>query len=58
MIIMKWEGYGRKWSRPISKNYPTIYLERRGQPQKNSVTIADLWAKIQTRDLPNTKQEC
>jgi hypothetical protein len=39
---MNWKGYGRKWSEPNLKYYPSICLEELKKVLKTSVRIADL----------------
>jgi hypothetical protein len=49
------EGSGRGL---ILREYPRISLEGLRKLQKPSVRIAGIRAKIWTRELPNTKQDC
>jgi hypothetical protein len=54
---MNWEGCRRKRSWPNWMPYPDVYWRDWGQLRNISLRLANLWADIWTRDLPNTKQE-
>jgi hypothetical protein len=44
--MMNWKGYGRNWSWPNLRYYPSIYLEGLRKTTKASEGIACLQAKI------------
>jgi hypothetical protein len=50
------EGSCLSW--PSLRHYPNIWLEGLRKTTKSSPRIADVRAKIRTRNLSNTKQEC
>jgi hypothetical protein len=58
LLMMIWEGCGRKRLWPNFKA-PSWHLPvRTERNHENHVRIAGLRAEILTRDLPSTKQEC
>jgi uncharacterized protein with HEPN domain len=51
-----WKGFGSGRGL-ILRYYPGIHLEELWKTTKN-IVLSNLWAKISTQDIPNTRQEC
>jgi hypothetical protein len=57
---MNWKVHRRKrsWRDLNWAYYPGFCLEDRGTPRNSSDRTAGLRAEVQTRDIPDSKQEC
>jgi hypothetical protein len=44
--MINWKRCGKKWSRPILRYYPRIYMEGMRKTKKTSARIANIRAEI------------
>jgi hypothetical protein len=51
---MNWKGFERKWSWPDHSTIPLFPLRNKGKSLNISVRMADVLAKIRTKNLLNT----